>query len=286
MFKFIIIFLSLFFNSQAFAKETVILTSFYPIHIATMNVVSGIQGIKLVIMTKPFAGCLHDYALTPKDMITLSKADYFVVNGLGMESFLNKAMQLQKKLIMIEASKGITSLIKDSHGDINPHLWPAPTLAIKQVENIASQLGEQLPQYQNQFRKNAIEYIKKIETLREKMKKETSSLKTREFITFHEAFVYFAREFDLKIPTAIEREPGTEPTAREMAEIIKIIKKSSSKVIFTEPQYSPKSAEIIAKASGASIYHLDPVVTGEYKKEAYLEIMKLNLATLIKALSK
>lgn len=270
---------------SAWSREKVVLTSFYPIHIATMNIVENIPEIKLISLTKPFSGCLHDYQLSPMDMVTISKADYFVVNGAGMESFLEKAIKNQKNLKVVEASQGIT-LLKNEGLQLggNPHVWLSPTLAIQQVKNIANQLGKQMPEYKKDFDKNAAFYIQQLESLRDFMKGQTKNLKSRSFVTFHEAFPYFAKEFDLKITDVIEREPGTEPSARELSQIIKKLKQSEIKVIFAEPQYSAKSAQTIAKESGAQVYKLDPIVTGEYDKNAYLKIMRSNLDVLKKAL--
>ena len=87
--------------------------------------------------------------------------------------------------------------------------------------------------------------------------------------------------------TVIEREPGTEPTPQELAETIDKVNALPVKVIFTEPQYSPKAAETIARETGAQIFELDPIVTGEAKPENlldYVERMLNNVVTLAKAL--
>jgi zinc transport system substrate-binding protein len=106
-------------------------------------------------------------------------------------------------------------------------------------------------------------------------------------VTFHEAFPYLAKEFKLNIVSVIEREPGTEPTPQELEDTIKQVKTLDTKVLFTEPQYSPAAAETIARETGAKIYQLDPVVTGEANEgaiDAYIDTMKKNMAVLKEAL--
>ena len=66
-----------------------IVTSFYPMYIDAINITRGVDGVTVTNMTKPQTGCLHDYQLTTEDMKTLEKADAFIVNGAGMESFLD-----------------------------------------------------------------------------------------------------------------------------------------------------------------------------------------------------
>lgn len=286
---FILIFIFFLFQAQAQAQaqsqaqDKLIVTSFYPVYLSTLNIVHDIPGIKLINLTKATTGCLHDYQLTPQDMVVLTKADYFVVNGAGMESFLYKVIKSRKNLLIIEASKGI-KLISNEREE-NPHVWLSPSLAIAQVKNISQQLVHVFPEKKDAIEKNAEQYIVQIRKLRDEMKNQMSGLKNRSFVTFHEAFPYFAQEFDLKISDVIEREPGTEPTSKELVEIVKKLKKSQSKVIFAEPQYSAKAAHTIAKESGANVYHLDPLVTGPMTKDAYLEGMRKNLQAIKDALN-
>ena len=80
-------------QSQSAKKDFTIVTSFYPMYIDVINITKGVDGVKVVNMTKPQTGCLHDYQLTTEDMKTLEKADLFVANGAGMENFLDKAVK-------------------------------------------------------------------------------------------------------------------------------------------------------------------------------------------------
>ena len=262
-----------------------IVTSFYPMYVATINITQGVDGVTVTNMTKPQTGCLHDYQLMTEDMKTLEKADAFVINGAGMESFLDKVVNQQKNLKIIDASKGI-ELLKDDDEE-NPHVWLSVTDAILQVKNIAEQLKAADPKHADAYEKNAAAYIKKLEALKAEMHAELDTVPNKDIVTFHEAFPYFAKEFGLNIISVVEREPGTEPTPAELQETIEQVKKLPVKVLFTEPQYSPSAAETIARETGAKIYTLDPVVTGEANDEAinaYIDTMKKNMKTLKTAL--
>ena len=262
-----------------------IVTSFYPMYVATINITQGVDGVTVTNMTKPQTGCLHDYQIMTEDMKTLEKADAFVINGAGMESFLDKVVEQQKNLKIIDASKGI-ELLKDDDEE-NPHVWLSVTDAILQVKNIAEQLKAADPKHADAYEKNATAYIKKLEALKAEMHAELDTVPNKDIVTFHEAFPYFAKEFGLNIISVVEREPGTEPTPAELQETIEQVKKLPVKVLFTEPQYSPSAAETIARETGAKIYTLDPVVTGEANDEAinaYIDTMKKNMKTLKTAL--
>ena len=262
-----------------------IVTSFYPMYVATINITDGVDGVEVYNMTKPQTGCLHDYQLMTEDMKTLEKADAFVINGAGMEDFMDKVTEQQKKLKVIDASRGI-ELIHDDEGD-NPHVWLSVTDAIAQVRNIADQLKEADPAHADKYEKNAAAYIEKLTALKNEMHAALDNVPHKDIVTFHEAFPYFAKEFNLNIIGVVEREPGTEPTPTELQETIEQVNALPSKVLFTEPQYSPAAAETIARETGAKIYTLDPVVTGEATpaaKDAYIDTMKKNMKVLQEAL--
>ena len=262
-----------------------IVTSFYPMYLATINITDGVNGVEVYNMTKPQTGCLHDYQLMTEDMKTLEKADAFVINGAGMEDFMDKVTEQQKKLKVIDASRGI-ELIHDEEGD-NPHVWLSVTDAIQQVRNIADQLKEADPAHADAYEKNAAAYIEKLTALKTEMHAALDNVPHKDIVTFHEAFPYFAKEFNLNIIGVVEREPGTEPTPTELQETIEQVNALPTKVLFTEPQYSPAAAETIARETGAKIYTLDPVVTGEatpQAKNAYIDTMKANMKVLKEAL--
>ncbi|MBE6101159.1 MAG: zinc ABC transporter substrate-binding protein [Selenomonas ruminantium] len=267
--------------------DFVIVTSFYPIYVDVLNITNGVEGVKVVNMTKPQTGCLHDYQLTTEDLKTLESADAFVVNGAGMESFLDKVTSQQKNLKIIDASKSDKiNLLKDGE-EANPHVWLSVTYAIEQVKAITSQLCEADPKHDKQYKDNAMAYVEKLIDLREEMHGELDNLPHKEIVTFHEAFPYLAKEFKLKIVSVVEREPGTEPAPKELEELIGQVKGMPVKVLFTEPQYSPTAAETIARETGARLYKLDPVVTGEATpeaKDAYLNAMRENMKVLKEAL--
>ena len=131
------------------------------------------------------------------------------------------------------------------------------------------------------------EYIKKLSVLRDKMHKSLDNVPHKDIVTFHEAFPYFAQEFNLHIVAVIEREPGAEPTPKELGDTIKQIKESNIKALFAEPQYPSKAAEAISRETNAKVYTLDPAVTGDARPNAYndyITIMEKNLKTLQEAL--
>ncbi|MBC5629556.1 zinc ABC transporter substrate-binding protein [Clostridium sp. NSJ-6] len=276
-----------------------IVTSFYPIYISTLNIIKDVPNVNLINMTKAQTGCLHDYQLAPEDLKTLSTSDIFVVNGAGMEGFLDKVISNEKDLDIVDASEGIQLLTADAEGhshddedpnhdhEDNPHVWVSISNNIKQVQNIADGLAKYDPVNADKYKANAKEYISKLESLKSEMQEGINSLPNRNIITFHEAFPYFAEEFDLNIVGVIALEPGTEPSPKELEETIELAKNNNVKALFTEPQYTAKAATTISKEAGVPIYTLDPIVTGDSNPDSYndyINKMKQNLETLKEAL--
>lgn len=275
-----------------------VVASFYPIYIMALNLVDGVPGVQLQSMAGQQTGCLHDFQMQTDDMKHLEQANALLVNGAGMESFLDKVVRELPALRVIDSSTGIPLIEAGEdehhhgeeedphdHGEANPHLWVSVGNCICQVENLAEGLMALDPEYAAKYRENADAYIAKLKELQNRMHAELDTLPGREIITFHEAFPYFAEEFGLHIAAVINREPGSEPNARELAETIRLVEDTGVKALFVEPQYPETAADIVARETDARVYVLDPAVTGEESKDAYLCAMEANLAVLKEALS-
>ncbi|MBQ9266684.1 MAG: zinc ABC transporter substrate-binding protein [Clostridia bacterium] len=269
-----------------------IVTSFYPIYIATANIVEGAEGITLTNLTSTEVGCLHDYQLTTANLMILEKSDILVINGGGMESFIQKVVDNCKNLKIIDSSEGILEEHEEEHEEHegehdhgeNAHIWVSISLYEKQVENICQELMKLDEKNAASYRQNTDTYLAKLDVLKAEMHEALDNIESRNIVTFHEAFEFFAEEFDLNVVGVVEREPGTYPSAGELAEIIATINNTEAKAIFVEPQYSRTAADTIARETGVPIYTLDPVVSGALEKDAYEKIMRENLKNLVEAL--
>ena len=98
-----------------------VVTSFYPMYIATLNIVDGVKGVRLENLSEPQTGCLHDFQLTPEDMKLLSTADVFVINGGGIESFMSDVAKAYPKLDVVEACEDVVLLSDDESDSDHDH---------------------------------------------------------------------------------------------------------------------------------------------------------------------
>jgi zinc transport system substrate-binding protein len=222
--------------------------------------------------------------MSSKDMKTLEEAEVFIINGADMESFMDDVTSQMKQLKIVNASEGIELIEGDSEEGPNPHVWVSISNAITQVQTIEKQLSLVDPARSTAYKKNADDYTKRLEVQKEKMHKLLDNINQRNIVTFHEAFPYFAKEFNLTIKGVIEREPGSQPSAKELAGTIDQIKTLGIKALFAEPQYPEEAAKTIASETGAKLYILDPAVAGPMEANAYIDIMDKNLEVLEEAL--
>ena len=275
-----------------------LLSSFYPIAIMALNITDGVEGVAVESMAQQQTGCLHGLQMTTADMKKAETADAFLINGAGMEGFLDKISDQLPELPVIDSSTGIPLIAsgEDHHHDggeghdhdqedYNPHLWVSITNCMEQVRNLSEGIIALDPEHEAEYRENTETYLEKLSALRDKMHSALDHVKNKDIITFHEAFPYFAEEFGLHIAAVINREPDSQPSAKELADTIRLVRETGVKALFVEPLYPETSADIIAAETGAQVYVLDPAVSGEWDKNAYLTAMESNLQVLEQALN-
>lgn len=270
-----------------------IVASFYPVYIFTLNLIDSIEGVSLENMTDMSGGCLHDYQLTSKDMKLLNGADLLVVNGAGMEGFIEKALEGAKNLKIADSSEGIELIIDGERSDgpfedsdlheANPHIWMSVPNAVRQVENIYAALVELLPEKTDKLRENKDRYIASLNDLNEEIK-EASSKVTLPAICFHDAFEYFMMEYSMPVIAYVEVGEGSGLSAKELGELKELITLNGVRALFVGPDYSGSAATVLANETGAEKFILNPVISGEKTKTAYEDIMRQNILTLAEAM--
>ena len=275
--------------------ETIV-TSFYPIWLLALNLADGVPGLEVRNLAAPGTGCLHDYQLQTGDMKVLSEADLFLVNGAGMESYLDHVFSAFPDLPVAEAAAGIPLLTEtdaltigenEDDGEVNAHIWLSAANAAVMAENLAKAMEAQFPDRQEKIEDNRKALQARLLALDQELREGLSGLPRNGIITFHEAFPYFARAYGLDIVAVVNREPGETLTPAQLAQLAEAIVALDAPPLFVEPQYEDLSARTLAAETGAAIYTLDPVVTGpeeDVPPDYYETVMRRNMETLREAL--
>lgn len=268
-----------------------VLATTFPMHQITRNVAQG-RPVTVELMLPAALGCPHDYALTPQDMMKLSKARALVVNGLGMEEFLNSALKkANPSLAVIDSSRGITNLLTyidadhaghQGHARVNPHLFVSPRMAAQLAQNIAGGLSRIDPSGALVYQENARAFGARMAVLDQRIRALGKKLVHKQIMTQHGVFDYLARDMGLTIAAVLEAHSGKEPSAAEMLGLVNTIKKKKIRAVFTEPQYPPKIALTLARETGIRVASLDPGATGPLAADlGYFDfLMDKNLKTL------
>lgn len=269
-------------GSSSRKKEDLQITaSFYPMYIIARNVADGVDGINVGCMTQNQTGCLHDYQITTGDMKLLETTDIFIVNGGGMESFLEDVISNYPLLNVVDAGLGLESVKKEE----NAHFWLNPVYYIVQIQTVADGLAKLDQAHAEQYQKNAADYIEKVRQIAERMQTELE-VPHIGVIVFHDAFIYLAEYLGLEVTHTMELDGETSLNAGEVAEIMEEIREGRAGILFTEAQYSTEIADIIGKETGVDVYVIDSLVTGEEDNDSYLRGMESNLEVLKQAASR
>jgi zinc/manganese transport system substrate-binding protein len=263
-----------------------VLTTIAPLYSFTRNVVGDLARVDNLI---PSGVGPHEYSLSPADARNVAGANVLVTNGINLETWLqtltSTAEGVRKtstsrahELIVVDTSAGIEVVGKD------PHIWLSPDNAILQVKNIRDAMINADPDNGQTYRKNTVIYIQRLVNLDNEIRDEIKTWKTKEFVAFHSAFTYFARDYGLEQVAVIQERPEIEPSPKHIAHVIKTIKSKGIRAIFTDPLFSHKIVTSLAKDLNLEIYSLDTLETGSLSKEWYEDSMRSNLAILKKAL--
>lgn len=289
----------LLFLSPVMACAETVVTSFYPIYLFALNLLSGIDGVEVANMAEPGTGCLHDYQLQTGDMKLLARADAFLINGAGMEGYLSGVFDAFPALPVVDASAGVNLLEDcaahdhdhDAHDGqehaFNAHIWLDAGNALQMVSNLADGLMQALPAHAEAIAANRDDYMARLTDLDAELEAALAAVPHKDIITFHEAFPYFAEAYGLHVAAVINRDPDDALSPRQLAELCKMVLNLGAPPLFTEPQYEDMAAQTIVRETGAALYSLDPIVTGpamDVPLTLYEDVMRQNLAVLLEAL--
>ena len=295
-----------------------VVTSFYPMYIATLNIVDGVEGVRLENLSEPQTGCLHDFQLTPEDMKVLSTADVFVINGGGIESFMSDVAKAYPKLDVVEACEDVALLSEDDadsdhdhdhdadtesdsdhdhdheadaesdsahdhdHGDENAHAWMSVPRYRTMVQTIASRLAKKDAKHADEYYANAKAYDAKLAVLEEKINSIKSLTNGQNIIIFHEAYAYVADDFSMNVCYLLDLDEERSVSAGEIKQVIGAIKDDGVSVILAEELYGKSMGDTVSRETDVHVIYIDPLNRGEY----YLYGMEHNIELIKEAFTK
>ncbi len=251
----------------------------------------------------------HDFEPKGQDLTELSKAKVFVYSGLGMEAWVEEAINAagSGELITVEASKGADVIANPEyeeeehedeededeehedeedghgHGQYDPHIWLSLKGAQVQVKNIKDALVQADPSNKDYYEANCNDFITQLDNLYNEYYEKFQSAEKNSFVTGHAAFGYLCREFNLEQNSVEDTFAEGEPSAQQLTQLVEYCRDNNVTTIFAEEMASPDVSQTLANEVGAKVETIYTIESNEDDK-TYLERMEDNLSKIYESL--
>ena len=235
----------------------------------------GLQRVDVQVMVQPGASPAT-YEPRPRQMAAISKAQAYFAIGVPFEkTWLKKIVAANPAMQVVHTDHGIPKIPMATtrteshqhqkedhgghHGELDPHIWLSPTLVIAQASTILKALVEIDPGHRRIYEANAKVFVSNLAALDADLQHIFAGKKGLQFMTFHPSWGYFARSYGLQqVPVEIE---GKDPKPAQLKGLIEHARRKDIKIIFVQPQFSTRSAELIAKEIGGRVVFADPLAS-------------------------
>jgi ABC-type Zn uptake system ZnuABC Zn-binding protein ZnuA len=207
----------------------------------------------------PKGGVVETFDPSPRDVAAVSAADLIVMNGLGLDAWLEPVIESAASNVPVvrlaENLPGVDYVSGEDGEAYNPHLWLDVTYAEKYAHRIADTLAAVDPAKAAAFRAGGDAYAARLAALDTSIRQQIATIPeaNRKLVSFHEAFPYFAKAYGLEIVGSVVQVPGQDPSAGEVAALIDAIKRSGAKAVFTEAGFNPDLSKAIADEAGVKV---------------------------------
>ncbi|SFO25465.1 zinc transport system substrate-binding protein [Pseudobutyrivibrio sp. JW11] len=288
-------------NKQSDDSELLVMTSCNPVYLATINVVGDADGVTVQNLSQPTTGCLHDYTLTTEDMKNLSKADVLIVNGGGMEGYLEDVVEAYPDLPIIDTFEAVEEhypvIIEEeaeeeeedhSHGTseehhhdegTNSHIWMSEEIYAGQVQAIADGLAALDSSNASVYASNADTFISVMDSQIDNQGLD-ETLSGANVAVLHEAFAYTAQSLGANIVATMDLDEERQVSAGEVSDFINAINENNVQVVFAEYDYGHAMGELITEQTDAKVVYLETLVHGDYSGLDYITVLNKNYAVI------
>jgi zinc transport system substrate-binding protein len=254
-------------NAQA-GKKLVVFVSIAPQKYFVDQI--GQERVVVEVMVPPGASPAT-YEPKPRQMAALSKTPIYFAIGVPFEkNWLKKFAAANPNMRVVPTDHGIQKIPmsahrhaaenrpgKDHQGEPDPHIWLSPMLVMTQARTIRDALQEIDPAHRSVYEANYKAFIATLEDLDGELRNTFADKQGLQFMVFHPSWGYFADTYGLK-QVAVEIE-GKNPKPAQLKELIEHAKEKGIKTIFVQPQFSSKSAKLVAREIGGQVAVADPL---------------------------
>ena len=238
----------------------------------------------------PKGGEVHTFEPRPSDLTALERAKVVFMNGVGLDDWMTRMLQqtaTNAPVIRLgENLPGVTYITGDEGP--NPHLWMNVAYARMYVGRIADALSAAEPAAASVFATNAKAYDAQLATLDGWVRDRIGTIPAdhRRLVSFHDAFPYYDQAYGLTIVGVVVPAPGQDPSAGQIAALVKAIRDAHVKAVFSEVQFSPQLAQAVAREAGAAVVSdLYDDTVGDPPVDTYEGIIRWDTDKVVAALA-
>lgn len=255
-----------------------------------VQVVGG-ERVKVMTLVGPNADA-HTFEPKPAHAKAILQSRLFVINGLNFEPWAQKLAQsanYQGQILIASQGIKVRNLPADQghkHAQADPHGWQDPSNVAVYVKNIAKSLSSLDPAGASSYQKNSESYIKELQALDQFTKDQLAALSTkqRQVITSHDAFGYFAGRYQIRFLAPQGINADVEPSAKEVAQLIRQIKRDQINAVFVENMGNPRLLAQITQDTGITLgpkLYVDALSGPNEPGSTYLKMMHHNVTQLV-----
>ena len=234
----------------------------------------------------------HDFEPSPADIAKLAGAKVIVKNGAGLEEWFEPTIKnAETKAAIVEAAAGVT--LRHGEGDHvaerDPHVWHDPRNAKVMVHNIAAALAAADPDHRADYEANEAAYDAELDRLDQEIAGQIGALTNKQLVTNHDAFGYYIDRYGLDFVGSIipSFDSQAELSARDISNIVNLIKSTGVKAVFSESSLPPKTAEAIGRDAGVTVVAGEDALYGDSlgppgsDGDTYLKMLRHNTREIV-----
>ncbi|KPV41472.1 hypothetical protein AN478_02570 [Thiohalorhabdus denitrificans] len=257
----------------AAAAPLEIVTSIPPYAMAARSVAGGEGEVRVLVERGKDP---HHFEPSIADIAHVQEADLVIRNGLGLQQVEDHLGRTARSEQLLTVSETVPyEPVRDQRGAVNGHIWLNPEVMVRVAQALAERLGELRPERAAAFAANAEQFVADIRAADEEARELLADLPTRRVVTYHPAFEYFFRHYDMEVAGTYLDLAGNEPSPKRVRELLDTIREEDIPAIFREPQLPKAPVQALADEAGIAVGVLDPLGF-EGDIQAYPDLLRYN----------
>lgn len=277
-----------------------VLAGTYPVWLLTRAVADGVPDVEVRLLVDAAAGCPHDYAPTPADLLRIEQADLVVINGLGLEAAFHDALA-RRGADVLDCGAGLGEALAayagrlpavacgQEHHDhahagcaVNPHIFAGPRLAVHMAGSIAAELARRDPAHAARYQENAARFAAGMDDLLQRLRRLSAREARPRVLLQHDALAYLAADAGFEILGIVQESTADAPTAGRIMQLLETVRRERPDLLLGERQFADRTMQMLAQESGVPLLRLDSLASGpaDVPADRYLRVMQNNVDLL------